>query len=160
MPVERSAGAVIFRIEPFGAAHGKGGKRLFLLLNYPSTSHRAKKEYWDLPKGHIEKGENVLDTVVREVFEETGLKDLEFFEGFKETIKYFFKWEEKNILKFVTFLLAQAKTKDIKISDEHLGYIWLSFEEAVEKLTFKNAKNIFKKANEFLNILNQKENII
>lgn len=142
MPVEKSAGAIILREE--------GDKTLFLLLHYPATSHRAGKEYWDLPKGHIEKGEKIEDTVKREVKEETGLNDIKIVRGFKETIKYFFRWEGKNILKFVTFFLTETKTKEVKISDEHVGFIWLSYEEALEKLTFKNAKDVLKKANDYL----------
>ena len=103
-----------------------------------------------MPKGHIEKGEKEIETVRREVEEETGLKDIEFVDGFKERIKYFFKFREKNILKFVTFYLAETKEKDIKVSFEHLGFEWLSYEKAIKKLTFKNAKEILKKANEFL----------
>jgi bis(5'-nucleosidyl)-tetraphosphatase len=149
MPVEKSAGAVIFRKEPFDAAQGKGNI-YYLLLHYPATSHRTSKDYWDLPKGHIEKGEKELDAVRREVAEETGLTDIEFVEGFKEWIKYFFQWGSKNILKFVTFYLAETKTKDVKISGEHIGYEWLPYEEAVEQLTFKNARQIIKKAHDFL----------
>ncbi len=145
MPVEKSAGAIIFRKE--------GDKIFFLLLHYPSASHRAEKEYWDLPKGHIEKGEDVLATAKRESFEETGLNDLQFINGFKETIRYFFKWEGKNILKFVTFLLAKTQTKNIKISEEHLGFNWFEFEDAFKKLSFKNAKDILKKADNFLDNL-------
>lgn len=142
MPVEKSAGAIIFRKE--------GGQTLFLLLQYPSSSPRAKKDYWDLAKGHIEKGENEIETVKREVEEETGLKDIDIFPGFKETIRYFFRFKEKNILKFVTFYLAQTRTEKVKISEEHVGFDWLPYEESLKKLTFKNAKNILKKACDYL----------
>ena len=168
MPVEKSAGAIIFRRE--------NDKIYYLSLHYPSSATRAAakgeeegkpssskapkprsrvnslrgKEYWDLPKGHIEKGEKEIETVRREVEEETGLKDIEFLEGFKEWIKYFFKFKGVNILKFVTFYLAETKEKDIKVSFEHLGFEWLSYEKAIEKLTFQNAKKILKKANKFL----------
>jgi len=141
MPVERSAGAIIFRKE--------GDTPFFLLLHYPSSS-RAKKDYWDLPKGHIEKGEDEIGTIKREVEEETGLRDIDLVDGFKETIKYFFKWEGKTVLKFVTFYLAETKTKEIKVSREHIGFEWLPYKEALEQITFKNAKEILQKANEFL----------
>lgn len=141
MPVEKSAGAIIFRKE--------NKENYYLLLHYPSSS-KAKKDYWDLPKGHIEKGEKEVDTMKREVEEETGLRDIELIEGFKEYIRYFFKFQGKNILKFVIFYLAETKTKNIKISGEHIGYDWLPFEKAIEKLTFKNAKEIIKKANDFI----------
>jgi 8-oxo-dGTP pyrophosphatase MutT (NUDIX family) len=142
MPVEKSAGAVIFRKE--------NNKIYYLLLHYPS-SPRAKRDYWDFPKGHIEKGEKEIETVKREVEEETGLKDIELIEGFKSGIRYFFKFQGENILKFVTFYLAETKEKKVKISKEHIGFEWLPYEEAEARLKFKNAKEILKKANEFLN---------
>ncbi|MDI6591886.1 MAG: bis(5'-nucleosyl)-tetraphosphatase [Patescibacteria group bacterium] len=142
MPIERSAGAVIFRRE--------GNKVYYLLLYYPSISHRAEKDYWDFPKGHIEKGEKLEETVKREIEEEAGLKDINFIKDFKETIKYFFKFKGKNILKFVTFYLIETKTKEIKISFEHKGYKWLTYPEALKYLSFKNAKEILKKANDFI----------
>lgn len=140
MPIEKSAGAIIFRKE--------GDKIYYLLLHYPA-SKKSTKDYWDFAKGHIEKGEKDLGTVKREVEEETGLKDIKFIEEFKEWIKYFFKFEKKNILKFVTFYLVETKTKEIKVSAEHIGYQWLPYEKAIKKLTFKNAKEILAKAHQF-----------
>jgi 8-oxo-dGTP pyrophosphatase MutT (NUDIX family) len=135
MPVEKSAGAVIFR---------KQNKKIYYLLLHYHWGH------WDFPKGNIEKGENLEETAKREIKEETGLEDIEFISGFKETIKYFYKLRGKTIFKIVTFFLAQTKTKKVKISWEHIGYKWLPFKKALEQLTFKNAKEILKKANKFL----------
>jgi len=140
MPVERSAGAIIFRKE--------GDTSFFLLLHYPGF--RGPKSHWDFPKGNIERGEKLEETVRREVQEETGIKDVTIIKGFKETIKYFFKFEGKNILKFVTFFLAETKEKQVKISQEHIGFEWLPYKEALEQITFKNAKEILQKANDFL----------
>jgi len=133
--VEKSAGAVIFKRE--------NKKNYYLLLHYQSG-------HWDFPKGNIEKGEKLEETVKREVKEETGLEDIELLPGFKENIKYFYKLRGKNIFKIVTFFLAETKTKKVKISWEHIGYKWLPYKEALEQLTFKNAKEIIKKANRFL----------
>jgi len=141
MPVEKSAGAVVFRREK--------NKIFYLLLHYPSSA-KAKEDYWDFPKGHIEKGERELETVKREVEEETGLNDIKIIEGFREWIRYFFKFKNKNIFKIVVFYLAETKKKKVKISFEHIGFKWLVYEEAMEKLKFKNAKNILEKANRFL----------
>ena len=140
MPVEKTAGAIIFRRE--------GDKIYYLLLNYAAIG-RVEKTYWGFSKGHIEKGEKEIDAIIREIREETAIEDLEFLEGFKETEKYFFRHKGKTIFKTVYYLLAETKTKEIKVSFEHIGYEWLPYEEAVKKLTFKNAKEILKKANEF-----------
>lgn len=149
MPVEKSAGAVIFK---------KNKEVKYLLLHYPSNA-KAPGDYWDFPKGHIEKGEKLEEAARREVKEETGLKDIQFKEGFKEWIKYFFKFKRENIFKIVTFYLAETKQKKVKISFEHIGYEWLPYEEALAKLKFKNAKNILKKANRFLVEMDKKEKL-
>lgn len=141
MPIEKSAGAVIFRKER--------GKFFYLLLNY-SAIGKVEKSYWGFPKGHIEKGEKEIETIKREIKEETGIEDIKFVKDFKETEKYFFKFKGKNILKFVTYYLVETKTKEIKISFEHMGYKWLPYKETLKQLTFKNAKEILQKANEFL----------
>ncbi len=141
MPREKSAGVIIFRKEE--------GNIYYLLLHYPVGS-RTSKDYWDFSKGHVEKGEEEREAASREAEEETGIKELEFRPGFKEQIEYFFKFKGETVFKTVVFYLAETKTKEIKISFEHIGYQWLSYEEAQEQLTFDNAKTILKKANDFI----------
>lgn len=135
MPLEKSAGAIVFRKEK--------GKIFYLLLHY-------KMGHWGFPKGIIEKGEKLKETAKREIKEETGIEEIEFIDGFKEWIKYFFRLKGKTIFKIVTFFLAQTKQKEVKLSFEHIGYKWLPFEEALEQLTFENDREILKKAHQFL----------
>jgi len=127
---ERSAGAVIFSEIPDGM--------IFLLLNYPSG-------HWDFVKGNIEEGETLRQTVVREIMEETGIFDVEFVNGFEDKIEYHYQRDGNMVHKEVVFFLAKTKTTDVKISHEHLGFVWLSFNDALKKLTYKNAQNILKK---------------
>lgn len=135
MPVEKSAGAVIFRKE--------NSKIYYLLLHY-------QMGHWGFPKGIIEKGETLKKAAQREIQEETGIKELKFLEGFKKEIKYFFKLKNKTIFKIATFLLAETKEKKVKLSFEHKDFKWLPFEEALEQITHKNTQEILKKANSFL----------
>ena len=135
MEKEKSAGAVIFK-------PGKRGNK-YLLLHYEAG-------YWDLPKGHVEKNESEEETARREVKEETGIENIAILRGFKEKIHYFYRFEGKLLSKDVVFFLARADQEDVKISFEHMGFEWLSFDEALERLTYKNAKEILKKANKFL----------
>ena len=135
MPIEKSAGAVVFRQE--------NNKVKYLLIQYPSG-------HWEFTRGIVEKGENLEETARREIREEVGIKDIKFIPGFKEWIKFFFQREGKNIMKIATFLLAQTETKEIKLSHEHQNYVWLEYKEALKKLTYKNSKDILKKANDFI----------
>lgn len=132
---EKSSGAVIFRDTPEGI--------VFLLLHYPSG-------HWDFVKGKMEKGENPLDTVVRETKEETGISDLNFVEGFEENIEYDFQFEGELIHKKVVFYLAKTNTEKITISHEHLDFVWLDYKSAFEKTTYQNAKSVLSKANQLL----------
>ena len=132
---EKSSGAVIFRDTPEGI--------VFLLLHYPSG-------HWDFVKGKMEKGENPLDTVVRETKEETGILDLNFVEGFEENIEYDFQFEGELIHKKVVFYLAKTNTEKITISHEHLDFVWLDYKSAFEKTTYQNAKSVLSKANQLL----------
>jgi len=144
MPVEKSAGAIVFRREKDGA------------IKYLLLKHRA--DYWNFPKGIIEKGEGLKEAALREIREETGLKEVELIPGFKETVRYFFKVKYdyqvargfkigQMTLKFVTYFLAESKSKEIKISLEHQDYAWLNFEGVMDKFKkYKINQNILKKA--------------
>ena len=131
---EISAGVVIFR---------EDSKLLFLLLYYPSG-------HWDFVKGKIEENENTHQTVVRETKEETGITDLDFVDGFEESIEYDFQYEGELIHKKVIFFLAKTSIEKIKISHEHLDYVWLEFEDALEKTTYQNARSVLSIANQLL----------
>ncbi len=134
---ERSAGAVLF--------YGNSSDREYLILHYPSG-------HWDFPKGNIEPDETIMQTARREVREETGIAEIDFRDGFEKKIEYYYRRDGQMVHKLVVFLLAGSKSRDVKISFEHEGYIWLHYPEAIMKLTFKNAKSILKDAEDFLNI--------
>ncbi|HLD85514.1 MAG TPA: bis(5'-nucleosyl)-tetraphosphatase [archaeon] len=133
--VEISAGVVLFRKEQ--------DKVYYLLLHYQSG-------HWDFPKGHVEKGEHLQQTAIRELKEETGIGDAELLNGFKEEVSYFFKKGNKVINKKVVFFAAETMQKEVVLSSEHAGYKWLPYKEALAQATFKNAKQVLEKADKFL----------
>jgi len=132
---ERSAGAVIFR--------RRNTKVEYLLLHYPSG-------HWDFVKGNIERGEDELETLRREAFEEAGIKDLRIINGFRERIEYYYRREKTLVHKEVVFHLAETKQSEVRLSEEHLDAKWLTYRDAVEKLTYSNAKNLLRKANKLI----------
>jgi len=146
MLFKKSAGAVVFYRSPESEIE-------YLLLEH--------KSYWHFPKGWREAGEKAIDTAKREVTEETGLSDFKFIDGFKARESFVYKTTKdsrkieqrgKIVFKTVIFYLIQAEGKNIKISSEHLGYEWLDFELAMERLKqFKSSQRILGKANKFLN---------
>ncbi|HXU94952.1 MAG TPA: NUDIX domain-containing protein [Candidatus Nitrosotalea sp.] len=130
---ERSAGTILYKESPTG--------KMYLLLNYPSG-------HWDFVKGNIEKGETFKETVVREAREETGITDITFVDGFEDKVEYYYQRDGKVIHKEVVFFLASTKTDNVKLSHEHQDFVWLSFDDALKKLTYKTARKLFKKVKE------------
>jgi len=135
MKTEKSAGVIVYKIE--------NNQRLYLLLLYP-------KGYWDFAKGHLEGSEKKLDAAIRELKEETNL-EARVSDCFEYTLEYFFK-DNKNrtVHKYVTFFTGLALTDNVILSQEHLDYIWLDFEQAINKLNFDNAKIVLSKVEYFL----------
>ena len=130
-----SSGVILF--------NDNGNVRQYLLLNYP-TGH------WDFIKGGMEDGENPRQTSIREAKEETGITDIEFIDGYEEKIEYFFRANNHDIHKKVIFFLAKTNSINVKLSHEHLNFIWLDYENALKKLTYDNAINLLKKSELFL----------
>ncbi len=127
---EESCGAVIYCDDEF------------LLLHYGAG-------HWGFPKGNRERGETKLETAIREIEEETGLKNLEFTD-FEKKINYFYKRDGKTVYKTVTYFLAKSKTKKVVLSWEHIGFEWVPYEKAVEKLTYQNAREVLQAAKSYL----------
>ncbi len=138
MPREISAGAVVFRRTRSGPE--------FLILHY-------ELGHWDFVKGNIEKGEEEKETVKREIEEETGIKRVRIVDGFRETIKYFYKWKGRGIFKIVIFYVGETRQKKVSLSSEHIGYEWLPYKETLQSLTFRNSKEVLKKAHKFIDDL-------
>lgn len=116
----------------------------YLILHYTSG-------HWDFPKGKLEAGETPQEAALRELTEETGLTAKIIF-GFEESLDYIFKERGKLIEKTVTFFVGQTNKETVTLSREHIGYLWLPYEQAYKKLTYKNAQEILKNANDFLKL--------
>jgi len=146
---EKSVGCVIFRQDK--------EKTLFLLVQYRSWQ-------WDFPKGHTEKGESELQTMKREIEEETGITELEILPNFRAKANYFYtaKGNEKKeriangrgiyIFKSAIFFAAKTNQFDVKIDFENKNYAWLSIEEVLDRLRNDDSKKIIKKVGKVLDL--------
>jgi len=138
-----------------GAVFKKEGNKISWLLVRPSGGDKFHDRiYWQLPRGWLNEKENSEQAAIREVEEEGGVK-AEIVQKI-DTIKIFFKntfegKPEETVLKTITYFLMKYK-EDIPggFGWETEEIVWLPFDQAKEKLTFKSEKEILCKAQKIL----------
>ena len=132
--LETSAGGVVYRMQD--------GRPLYLLI-------RDSYKNWGFPKGHIEQGELPATAAVREVGEETGLDDVEL-RGDIDTIDWYFRFRGRLIHKVCHFFLMETvATRTCPQRDEGISACkWLPFVEAETRISYGNAREILRRAND------------
>lgn len=111
--------------------------------------------YWNFPKGHFKPGERSIDTALRELEEETGIKkgELHIAPNFRAYERFYFKIGNQGIYDTVILFLAETHKAEIRIRPrEHSGFGWFLYQDAVNVIGKKYAdtKKVLKQANDFL----------
>jgi 8-oxo-dGTP pyrophosphatase MutT (NUDIX family) len=134
---EISAGGIVFRLQR--------GKPRYLLI-------RDSYRNWGFPKGHLEPGEEPATAAVREVGEETGLRAL-LVRGLIDTIDWNFRFRGQAIHKVCHFFLMESRRS--RTSPQRAEGItacrWMSFDEAQRRISYRNARDVLRRAHEMVN---------
>jgi len=125
-------------------------KKLYFLMVLHKAGH------WAFPKGHLIGNETPLETAKRELYEETGIKDCKIIKpkniSFEE--KYSFEENGQIFDKTVNYFIGLVKNKSTKtpskFKKEILSTRWATYSEAINLLTYKEAKDMLKKVKEYL----------
>lgn len=129
---EKSCGAVVYK---------KTSDGIYYLL----IKNRSRNV--GFPKGHVELGENELETAEREIKEETNVSvviDKNFRIAYNYTINFFIK-------KQAVYYVAEMVDDDISVPEEEiLDYSFVPFSEALALLSYPNEKKILKSANQYI----------
>jgi 8-oxo-dGTP pyrophosphatase MutT (NUDIX family) len=136
---EVSAGGIVYRRFPEGFR--------FLLVKDPYKN-------WGFPKGHLEDEETPAEAALRETREEAGLENIEMA-GPIRIIDWHFRFRGKAIHKFCHFFLMESKHGDPKpqLDEGITDYVWLPLEQALEKLSYDNARGALRRAGEMTRTL-------
>ncbi len=119
---------------------------MFLLLE-----RKEKKDDWTFAKGHTEEGETPLGTALREVEEETNIKEVKILDTPIIYEEYEIKKEDRTKLKNNGYFIGYVHDKTVQIEEKEIqSYKWVTFEEAVNLFQREIRKNILKKAKEYL----------
>ena len=127
MIVEQSFGIIPLR---------KTEKRLEVLL----VKHKAG--HWAFPKGHPEKGESPKETALRELFEEVGLKAVQFLFCSPLDEHYEFQRNGAKIIKSVTYFPAFVEGEVVVCKEEIQEAKWATLEDAENLCTFQESKSL------------------
>jgi 8-oxo-dGTP pyrophosphatase MutT (NUDIX family) len=115
---------------------------------------------WEYPKGGIEVGEKPEETLKRELYEETGLKDFEVIANLGD-FGYVDKKRNKHVQthNFLVKVSSNAKvvlfhqpSSNGVIEKEHDSFRWYLPKDAVKTVTHANQKECIKKAMAILGI--------
>jgi ADP-ribose pyrophosphatase len=120
---------------------------LFLLI-------RDSYKNWGFPKGHLEAGEQPEAAALREVREETGLSDLSI-RSLVDTIDWFFRFRGQLIHKVCHFYLMETSsaTTSPQRAEGITACRWTGFEEAQSLISYANARELLRRAQEMLTAL-------
>jgi 8-oxo-dGTP pyrophosphatase MutT (NUDIX family) len=129
---EYTAGGVVFR---------RQGETVDILMIQDRMGR------WTIPKGHVEPGEKIEQTAVREVTEETGLTELKLGEKL-DKLHFFYRKEGKLI--FMTtyvFLMEALGDTDAVIPEDSEGIVdakWFSQDEALRLIEYRDTERLFR----------------
>ncbi len=134
MTIELSVGAIIrYQTIKYNKDYAE-----FLLL-------RNKRGFWGFPQGHKERGENDIQTLQREVQEETGIVNLEIHQYIGKIQYKYFRADGLRSEKEVKFYFATTPTREVVISNEHEDFKWTNYLDALSLLDHRQLKSIILK---------------
>jgi 8-oxo-dGTP pyrophosphatase MutT (NUDIX family) len=138
--LEVSAGGIVFRRVP-----GQAPKYLLIRDSYNN---------WGFPKGHLEGDESPAQAALRETAEETGLDHL-VLQGPIRVINWHFRFRGRHIHKYCHFFLFESSEGEVcpQVDEGITACQWRPLNEALEVLSYDNARGVLKRAGEMVRTL-------
>jgi dATP pyrophosphohydrolase len=102
--------------------------------------------FWQPVTGGQEEGESRMETLAREVEEETGIT------GFIRVVDgvHYFEYALPHLIKEYVFGVEVSSDEQVEIGEEHTESRWCSFHEALQLLKWKENKEAITRLNEIL----------
>jgi dATP pyrophosphohydrolase len=122
---------------------GNNGIIQWLMLKRATNTNPC----WQGVTGAPFEGEALIDAAGRELFEETGLRPLSLVQSsysYTYTIpaynRHKFAYDAKTITEYVFVAQINAAHEDVVLTEEHVEYCWVGFDEAQRLLSWQENK--------------------
>lgn len=139
--IEQSAGVILFYLDQ--------SRNISVLLV------RQRDKHWGIPKGHIEQGESLETTALRELREETGVEEVSLLSDHTIVEEYIYKRNgiptPKRVIYFVGITQTTVLRKRSKKFIREVPIVqWVSYTEALSTLTYRDSRKILEDAYRYL----------
>lgn len=111
-------------------------KDKFLIVKRSEKS-RGAHFYWEYPGGRLEFGEQPIEALRREIFEETGIKDFSVL----CILNLWSRLKTPNTQIIGATHLCKTSSYNVKLSEEHTEYAWITKEELSEYNIYPSIKD-------------------
>jgi 8-oxo-dGTP pyrophosphatase MutT (NUDIX family) len=104
---------------------------------------------WSLPKGHIDPGEDALAAAKREIYEESGIRDLELVRELGTYERHKISWDggdDRSERKVITMFLFRTSEKNLKpVDPDNPEARWVEKSKVALLLTHDKDKEFFRR---------------
>jgi len=104
---------------------------------------------WSLPKGHVDPGEDALAAAKREIYEESGIRDLELVRELGSYERHKISWDggdDRSERKVITMFLFRTSEKNLKpVDPDNPEARWVEKSKVALLLTHYKDKEFFRR---------------
>jgi len=104
---------------------------------------------WSLPKGHIDRGESALVAAMREIYEESGIRDLELIRELGTYERHRIGvdgGDDRSELKVITMFLFRTSEKSLRpVDPDNPEARWVDRSKVAPLLTHEKDKEFFQR---------------
>lgn len=137
----------IFHLGIKALIQNNNGEILLLKVNPDILTENEHGAYWDIPGGRIQKGDDVEETLKREIEEETQIKTIKSIKPFDMVLSNIRIPTENGSVGLIlsTYLCTIKDNPTIQLSEEHIEAKWFLPKEATKLLETKYPKEFVDK---------------